>query len=30
MQRVGEKCFDLAREFYSEEELHDVGLIPSA
>jgi hypothetical protein len=26
LERVREKCFDLAREFYREEEMHDIGL----
>jgi hypothetical protein len=28
--RVRKKCFDLAREFYTEDEMHDIGLIASA
>lgn len=28
--RVREKCFDIAHEFYTEKEMHNIGLIPSA
>jgi hypothetical protein len=30
LERVSEKCFDLAREFYTEEEMQEIGLMPSA